>query len=109
MKTLYSFRETKVFTREVTSLLSEENYFAFQTYLQENVLGGDVISGGGGLRKIRWRMENKGKRGSVRIIHYFASKKGCIYLLAIYAKSKKSNLDKGQMRQLAEQVEEWIK
>lgn len=81
MDTLYSFRETKAFTKNVMSLLSEENYFAFQKYLQENVLIGDVIPGGNGLRKIRWRIESKGKRGGVRIIYYLASQKGYIYLI----------------------------
>ena len=46
MKKLYSFRETKAFTKNVSSLLSEENYFAFQDYLQENHQLGDVIPGG---------------------------------------------------------------
>jgi len=53
MNLLYSFRETKAFTKNVISLLTEESYFAFQKYLQENVLIGDVIPGGSGLRKIR--------------------------------------------------------
>lgn len=109
MKNLYSFRETKVFTKNVLSLLSEENYFAFQSYLQENYQLGDVIPGAGGLRKIRWRTKGKGKRGGVRIIYYFASEKGYIYLLAIYSKSKKTDLDKNQLKELAEQVREWIK
>lgn len=34
MNQLYSFRETKSFTKNVLSLLSEENYYAFQNYLQ---------------------------------------------------------------------------
>lgn len=109
MNNLYSFRETKAFTKNVTSLLSAENYFAFQNYLQENVVIGDVIPGGNGLRKIRWRIESKGKRGGVRIIYYFATQKGCIYLLAIYGKSKKTDLEKDQMKQLIKQVQEWLR
>ena len=109
MNNLYSFRETKTFTREVSSLLTEENYFAFQTYLQENYHLGDVIPGGNGLRKIRWRTKSKGKRGGVRIIYYFASEKGYIYLLGIYEKSRKSDLEKDQLKRLSEQVQEWLK
>ena len=109
MNILYSFRETKAFTKNVASLLSEESYFAFQKYLQENVLIGDVIPGGSGLRKIRWRIESKGKRGGVRIIYYFASQKGFIYLLAIYGKSKKTVLEKDQVKQLIKQVQEWLR
>jgi mRNA-degrading endonuclease RelE of RelBE toxin-antitoxin system len=109
MKKLYSFRETKAFTKNVLSLLSEESYFAFQDYLQENYQSGDVIPGGNGLRKIRWQTRDTGKRGGVRIIYYFASEKGYIYLLDIYGKSKKTDLDKNQLKLLAEQVREWLR
>ncbi|HSK73304.1 MAG TPA: hypothetical protein VK892_16510 [Pyrinomonadaceae bacterium] len=109
MNQLYGFRETKAFTRDVLSLLSEENYFALQNYLQENFMLGDVIPGGKGLRKIRWRAEGKGKRGGVRIIYYFASAKGYIYLLAIYGKNQKADLEKDQLKRLIEQVREWLK
>ncbi|CAN5578079.1 type II toxin-antitoxin system RelE/ParE family toxin [soil metagenome] len=109
MNKLYSFRETKAFTKNVLSLLSEESYFTFQDYLQENYQLGDVIPGGNGLRKIRWRTRDTGKRGGVRIIYYFASEKGYIYLLDIYGKSKKTDLDKNQLKLLAEQVQEWLR
>lgn len=108
MNELYSFRETKAFTRDVLSLLSEESYFKFQSYLLDNYSLGDVIPGGNGLRKIRWRIEGKGKSGGVRIIYYFASAKGCIYLLAIYGKNQQTDLDKDQLKILAEQVKEWL-
>lgn len=70
---------------------------------------GDVVPGGKGLRKIRWRIEGKGKRGGARIIYYFASEKGYIYLLAIYGKNQKTDLEKDQLKKLAEQVQEWLK
>lgn len=109
MNNLYSFRETKAFTRDVLSLLSEENYYAFQNYLLENYSLGDVIPGGSGLRKIRWRAKGKGKSGGVCIIYYFASAKGYIYLMAIYGKNRQTDLDKDQLKRLAEQVKEWLK
>jgi mRNA-degrading endonuclease RelE of RelBE toxin-antitoxin system len=108
MNELYSFRETKAFTREVLSLFSEDEYFAFQNYLLENHSLGDVIPGGGGLRKIRWRAKGKGKSGGVRIIYFLALEKGYIYLLAIYAKNRQTDLDKEQLKRLAEQVKEWL-
>ncbi len=108
MNELYSFRETKAFTKNVISLLSEDNYFAFQNYLLENFLRGDVIPGGNGLRKIRWRIKDKGKSGGVRIIYYFASEKGYLYLMAIYSKNQQTDLDKNQLKRLAGQVKEWL-
>ena len=109
MNHLLSFRETRAFTRDVLSLLSEEGYFAFQNYLQDNFHLGDAIPGGNGLRKIRWRVEGKGKSGGVRIIYYFASEKGYIYLMAIYGKNQQANIDKTQLKQLAAQVKEWLR
>lgn len=109
MKELLSFRETKAFTKGVSSLLSEESYFAFQGYLQENYLLGDIIPGGHGLRKIRWRLENKGKSGGVRIIYYLALESGYIYLMAIYAKSEQADIDKSQLKNLTEQVTQWLR
>ncbi len=109
MNQLYSFRETKAFTRDVSLLLSGESYFAFQNYLQENFLLGDVISGSSGLRKIRWRGGGKGKSGGVRIIYYVASEKGYIYLMAIYGKNQQTDLEKPQLKRLAEQVKEWLR
>lgn len=108
MNKLYSFRETKSFTKNVSSLLSEENYFTFQDYLQENHHLGDVIPGGGGLRKIRWRAKGKGKSGGVRIIYYFASEKGYLYLMAIYSKNQQTDLNKDELKKLAGQVREWL-
>ncbi len=108
MNELYSFRETKAFTKAVSSLLSKEGYFAFQDYLLDNFSLGDVIHGGDGLRKIRWRIEGKGKSGGVRIIYYLASAKRYIYLMAIYGKNQQTDLDKDQLKMLAEQVREWL-
>lgn len=108
MALLFSFRETKVFTRDITSFLSEESYHAFQSYLHDNYMLGDVIPGGGGLRKIRWRVDGKGKSGGVRVIYYVALEKGYIYLMAVYGKGRQADLDKSQLKRLAEQVKAWL-
>lgn len=109
MNRLFSFRETRSFTRDVSSLLPEDDYFAFQGYLQENYSLGDVIPGGHGLRKIRWHGKGKGKSGGIRIIYYLASEKGYIYLMAVYAKNQQTDLDKAQLGRLKEQVQEWLR
>ncbi len=109
MKTLLSFRETKVFTKNVIALLSEESYFAFQDYLQQNHLLGDVIPGAEGLRKIRWGIAGKGKRGGVRVVYYATTERGYIYLLAIFGKNQQADLDKDQLQRLVEQTKEWLR
>lgn len=47
------FVETSVFTREIKGLLPDEEYRMLQTALMFRPDGGDIIRGGGGLRKVR--------------------------------------------------------
>ena len=64
------FIETPIFTEDLRSLLSDDEYTEFQKYLASNPLAGDVIQSTGGLRKVRWAAGGKGKRAGVRIIYY---------------------------------------
>ena len=71
--------ETPTFTRQITGLLSDDEYSEFQSQLVANPKAGDVIPGSGGLRKIRWFRAGRGKRGGIRVI-YFAAIEERIYL-----------------------------
>ncbi|GEM_PF-1860524 len=51
----FSFRESAAFTKRLPKHLTEDGYFALQDYLLENPDEGDVIPGGKGIRKLRWR------------------------------------------------------
>lgn len=84
--------ETPTFTRMITFLLSDEDYRILQHTLASNPEAGDIVPGGGGIRKIRFALPGKGKRGGVRIIYYWQKSKDSIYMLIAYIKSKKSNL-----------------
>lgn len=64
------FIETTAFTRMVYDYFGEEEYTAFQYYLMLHPEAGDVVPGSGGVRKIRWRIAGRGKRGGVRVIYY---------------------------------------
>jgi hypothetical protein len=46
--------ETSVFTRQVQELLSDEEYRKLQLTLVFRPDSGAIISGSGGLRKVRW-------------------------------------------------------
>ena len=63
--------ETPIFTRIVESLLTDEEYRLLQSKLVNSPEFGNVIPGSGGLRKIRWRTEARGKRGGIRVIYYW--------------------------------------
>jgi mRNA-degrading endonuclease RelE of RelBE toxin-antitoxin system len=65
--------ETSVFTKQIRSLLKEDEYRALQEKLVINPLAGAVIRGSGGLRKLRWATEGRGKSGGIRVIYYYVA------------------------------------
>jgi mRNA-degrading endonuclease RelE of RelBE toxin-antitoxin system len=98
--------ETSVFTRQVQSLLTDEEYRELQDLLVARPDIGKVIQGSGGLRKVRWTAGKRGKRGGVRIIYYWYVAGSQILMLLIYAKSEQEDLTPQQMKVLRKIVEE---
>ena len=100
------FIETPTFTRLVTELLSDDAYRGLQTDLAENPERGDLIKGGGGIRKLRHAMQGRGKSGGVRVIYYWLKDNHQIYLLVVYPKSKKDTLTDKETAILRDLVKE---
>ena len=98
--------ETPIFTKQVLDTLSGDEYRLFQRTLLEHPEGGTRIPGSGGLRKLRWSAEGRGKRGGVRVIYYWFTARDTILLLFIYPKNVQDDLTPGQLRQLKQIVEE---
>jgi mRNA-degrading endonuclease RelE of RelBE toxin-antitoxin system len=67
---VYSFIETRLFTRLVQDYLGDDEYRRLQIALLENPEASDIIPGSGGIRKVRWRAPGRGKRGGYRVIYY---------------------------------------
>jgi hypothetical protein len=65
------FIETSVFTKLLYTYLTDDEYLGLQGFLFKDPEAGDMVPGSGGVRKLRWAMTGKGKRGGVRIIDYF--------------------------------------
>ena len=89
-------------TRDGTS--TDEELAKVQNQLLENPEAGDVIVGGGGLRKLRVRLKGSGKRGGARLIYYRITDRQQIFLL-IYAKNEAEDLTSEQKRVLRALVE----
>jgi len=60
-----TFVETRLFTSLVHRYLSDDECSALQRALVENPDAGDVIRGLGGVRKLRWGVSGRGKRGGI--------------------------------------------
>ena len=61
--------ETPVFTKRVVQVLTDEEYRELQSLIIGRPDAGDLIPGGHGFRKLRWRASGWGKRGGTRIIY----------------------------------------
>ena len=100
------FIETPTFTRLLTALLADDEYADLQNVLVENPERGDILKGGGGIRKLRHALPGRGKSGGVRVIYYWLRDNGQIYMLLIYPKSKKDDLTDRETALLREFVKE---
>ena len=102
---MFAFVETPLFTRLVGEYLSDE-YLKLQQALAENPETGPVIPGSGGVRKLRWAMPGRGKRGGLRVIYYLRSRKGLIWMLTLYPKNVAENIPAHLLRQIRQEIED---
>lgn len=65
------------------------------------------MPGSGGLRKIRWGRQGKGKRGGIRVIYYWERSLAVCLMLYAYSKSKQGDLTRAQVKFLRRIVEEF--
>jgi mRNA-degrading endonuclease RelE of RelBE toxin-antitoxin system len=103
------FIETSIFTRQVTTLLTDNEYGQLQVALSVHPDAGAIIPRSGGLRKIRWSMTGRGKRGGIRVIYYWVTKDDQILMLFMYPKNVQDDLAPQQLKILREIVEKEFK
>lgn len=103
------FIETPIFTKEVRALLHDDEYRFLQSAILLRPEQGAVIPGSGGLRKLRWGISGKGKRGGIRVIYYWEREQETIFMLFVYPKYKHEDLTPAQLRVLSRLIWEEFK
>lgn len=99
--------ETSIFTRIIKEMMTDDEYCELQKALISRPDIGDLIKKSGGLRKIRWKLQNRGKSGGIRVIYYWMVSSEQIYMLYTYPKGKQGNLTSQQLAALKQIVERW--
>ena len=84
--------ETARFLKDVKSIMSDSQREELVAFLGANPATGEIIPETAGVRKMRWALAGRGKRGGARIIYYFHNKRLPVFLLAAYGKNEKANL-----------------
>ena len=98
--------ETPEFIVSAAAIWTDVERVDFIDWIADHPLAGDVISGAGGLRKIRWTRRGIGKRGGARVIYFTRLAAGELVLLLVYAKSKFDSLRPEFLLKLKERFDE---
>lgn len=102
---MYTFIETRLFTRLVDRYLAEDELRRLQIALAQDPERGPVIPGSGGVRKLRWAGSGRGKRGGIRVIYYVRRNDGEIWLLTLYAKNETNSIPVHILRAIREEID----
>ena len=88
-----TFIEVHLFTNRWKEIgLSDEDLLALQIMLLKNPESGPVMEGTGGIRKVRFALENRGKSGSVRVCYTDFAEYEVTYLITAFTKNEQANL-----------------
>lgn len=95
--------ETPEFLSATRKLMSDEERALLVDYLAYNPTSGDPIPGTGGVRKLRWGLEGRGKRGGARVVYFHHDAGMPLFALTAFAKNERTDLsqqDRNDFRQL---------
>ncbi len=84
--------ETPEFLAATKRLMDEQERGLLVDYLARNPLAGDLIPGTGGVRKLRWSLEGRGKRGGARVVYYYHNDAMPMFALTAYAKNERADI-----------------
>ncbi|HEV7406051.1 MAG TPA: type II toxin-antitoxin system RelE/ParE family toxin [Chthoniobacteraceae bacterium] len=102
-----TFYETDIFTEQIVEAIDDDSYRELQDVLIHDPESGDLIPRTRGLRKIRWRVAGRGKRGGIRVIYYLVTRSE-IFMLYAYAKNEQENLTQEQLQRLRKLVDQHL-
>jgi mRNA-degrading endonuclease RelE of RelBE toxin-antitoxin system len=84
----------------------DAEYRALQLALVFRPEQGAPMRGTGGLRKLRWQVRGRGKRGGCRVIYNWDKESATVYMLLVYPKTVQDDLTPAQARALGRLVRE---
>ena len=103
---MYTVIETPVYSHKVAGILAADEREAVAAFISANPMTGSVVRGSGGVRKVRWAQQGRGKSGGARIIYYNRFANGEIWLLTIYAKVDRSTIPAHELRLIKETIDD---
>ena len=102
---MFAFLEAPLFTTLVGEYVTDGEYAALQQALSEDPDLGDVIPGSGGVRKVRWVIQGRGKRAGIRVIYYLRLQQATIWMLTLYAKNETESISGSVLKKIKEELD----
>ena len=103
---------TKAYAKALKRMkASEADVDRLENEITSDPLAGDIIQGLGGVRKIRFRIGNRGKSSGGRAIYYAVVTPERVFMLTAYAKADKDDLspaDRKALRMLMTEIEKHL-
>lgn len=103
---MLTIAETEVFSALWPKYWDAEEFGDFCAWLALRPDAGDVIPGASGCRKVRWTISGHGKRGGVRVIYVKRLAEGKLWLLFMYSKNVRSDVERKLLKRLRETVDD---
>ena len=101
--------ETPTFIARAAKLLTDDEHDALIAYLAANPTAGDLVPGTGGIRKFRWALAGRGKRGGARVIHFFHNADLPVFALTMFAKNARVDLSQEERNEFRELTKVLVK
>lgn len=80
--------------------LTDDERKAIVDLIAANPTAGEIMPGTGGCRKLRVAGRGKGKSGGYRVITYHVSADVPVFLLTLFSKGERANLNQGERNAL---------
>jgi hypothetical protein len=57
------------------------------------------------VRKLRWAVAGRGKRGGIRVIYFLRTRRGDIWMLTLYAKNVAESIPGHVLKQIKDEID----
>lgn len=103
---MFEFIETPFFTKVLSRYLSDDEYGKLQAHRCAHPETGALVPGTGGVRKMRWGLAGRGKRGGLRVIYYLRISRTEIWMLTLYGKNVREDIPAHVLKQMKEAIDD---
>lgn len=105
IRNMYTVIETPVYAKKADRLLTDEERETIAAFVSANPDAGVVVRGSGGVRKVRFGQDARGKSGGVRVIYYNRLENSQVWLLTVYGKGERSTIPAHELKTIREAIE----